>query len=151
MNEIFLNKLFCFLLLVGVVQSPSQVLLFATPRTGAHQASLSLTISWSLPKFMSTASVMPATHHILWCPLFLLPSIFPSIRDFSNSQSAVRNRWPKYGSLSFSISPFLCSYSWSFYHRSVVLFKQTTCCIYPLQSLSDICMLHFWAIVNNKP
>ena len=129
----------------------SQVHPFATPWAGALQASLSLTISWSLPKFMSTASVMPSSHLILWCPLFLLPSIFPSIRDFSNSQSAVCNRWPKYRSLNFSISSFYCNYSWSFYHRSIALFKQTTWYIYPLQSLSDICMLHFWTIVNNKP
>ena len=60
--------------------------------------------SWSLPKFMSFASVMPSGHLILWCPLLLLPSIFPSIRDFSN-ESAVHIRWPKYWSFSFSISP----------------------------------------------
>ena len=70
----------------------------------ARQASLSLIISRSLPKFMSIASVMPSSHLILWCPLLLLPSIFPSIRDFSN-KSAVHIRWPKYWSFSFSISP----------------------------------------------
>ena len=64
----------------------------------------SLTISRSLPKFMSVVLVMPSSHLILWCPLLLLPSIFPSIRDFS-SESAVRVRWPKYWSFSFSISP----------------------------------------------
>ena len=63
---------------------------------------LSLTISWRLPKFMSIALVMPSSHLILWCPLFLLPSVFPSIRDFSN-EPAVCIRWPKYWS--FSISP----------------------------------------------
>ena len=73
-------------------------------KTAAHQASLSLTISWSLPKFMSIASVMPTSHLILWCPLLLLPSIFPSTRDFSN-ELAVHIRWPKYWSFSFSISP----------------------------------------------
>ena len=57
---------------------------FVTPWTAACRASLSLTISWSLPKFMSIASVMPSSHLILWCPLLLLSSIFPSIRDFSN-------------------------------------------------------------------
>ena len=67
-----------------VVQSPSCVLLFATPWTAAHQASLSFTISQSLPKFVSTASVMPFSHLIL-SPLLLLPSIFPSIRDFNES------------------------------------------------------------------
>ena len=70
----------------------------------AHQASLSLTISWSSPKFMSIASVMPSSHLILCCPLLLLPSILPSIMDFSN-ESAVHIRWPKYWSFSFSISP----------------------------------------------
>ena len=66
---------------VVVVQSLSHVWLFVTPWTAARQASLSLTISQSLLKFMSIASVMPSNHLILWCPL-LLPSIFPSIRDF---------------------------------------------------------------------
>ena len=75
-----------------------------SPWTAAHQASLSLAISWSLPKFMSIALMMPSRHLILWCPLLLLPSVFPSIRDFS-SESAVRIRWPKYWSFSFSISP----------------------------------------------
>ena len=70
----------------------------------AHQASLSLTISQSLPKFIFIASVMPSSHLILWCPLLLLPSIFPSIWVFSN-ESAVHIRWPKYWSFSFSISP----------------------------------------------
>ena len=68
----------------------------------AHQASLSLTFSWSLPKFMFTASVMPSSYLILLRPLLLLFLIFPSIRDFSN-ESSVHNRWPKY--CSFSISP----------------------------------------------
>ena len=87
----------------------SHVQCFATPWTGAYQAFLSLTISWSLPKFISIASVMPSSHLILWCPLLLLPSIFPSIRDFSN-ESAVCIRWLKYWSFSFSISP---SYEYS--------------------------------------
>ena len=68
--------------------SPSPVRLFATPRTAARQASLSLTISQSLPTFMYIALMMPSSHLILWCPLLLLPSIFPSIRDFSNDFSA---------------------------------------------------------------
>ena len=88
--------------LLVVVQSPSHVRLFATPWTAALQASLSPTISWNLPKFMFIASVMPSSHLILWHPLFLLPSIFPSIRDFF-SESSVHIRWPKYWS--FSISP----------------------------------------------
>ena len=70
--------------------------------TAACQASLCLMISRSLLKFMSISSVMPI-HLILWCFLLLLPSIFPSFRDFSN-ESAVRIRWPKYGSFSFSFS-----------------------------------------------
>ena len=86
-----------------VAQSPSCVWLFATPWTAAHQASLVLTISQSLPKFMAIESVMPSCHLILWCPLLLLPSIFPSIRDFSD-ESFVHIRWPKYWSFSFSIS-----------------------------------------------
>ena len=79
------------------VQSLSCVQLFATPWTAAHQASLSITSSQSLLKFMSNESVMPSNHLILCCPLLLLPSIFPSIRVFI--------RWPKYWSFSFSISP----------------------------------------------
>ena len=70
---------------IVVVQSPSHVRRFGTPWTTAHQASLSLTISWSLPKFMSTASVMPSSHLILCRSLLLLPSIFPSIRSFPMS------------------------------------------------------------------
>ena len=74
-----------------------------TPWTAAHQASLSLIISWSMPKFMSVESVMPSNHLILCYPLLLLPSIFSSIRIFS--ESAVHIRWPKNWSFSFSISP----------------------------------------------
>ena len=85
------------------VQSLSRVRLSETPWIAAHQASLSITNSWSLPKLMSIESVMPSSHLILCCPLFLLPSIFPSIRIFSN-ESTLRIRWPKYWSFSFSIS-----------------------------------------------
>ena len=77
---------------------------FATPWTAAHQASLSITNSWSLPKPMSIESVMPSNHPILCRPLPLLPSSFPSIRVFSN-ESALRIRWPKYWSFSFNINP----------------------------------------------
>ena len=87
-----------------VVQSLCRVQLFVTPWTAAHQASLSFTISWSLLKLMSIESVMPSNHLILCCALLLLPSIFPSIRVFSN-ESALHIRWPKYWSISFSISP----------------------------------------------
>ena len=89
---------------LSVVQSLNCVHLFATPWTVAHQASLSFTVSQSLLKFMSIESVMPSNYLILCCPLLLLPSMFPSIRVFS-SESALRIRWPKYWSLSFSISP----------------------------------------------
>ena len=85
------------------VQSLSCVQLFATPWTAAHQASLSITNSRSPPKPMSIELMMPSNHLILYCPLLLLPSIFPSIRVFSNS--VLRIRWPKYWSFSFSISP----------------------------------------------
>ena len=79
-------------------------LTFATPWTAARQASLSITNSWSLLKLMSIESVMPSNHLILCRPLLLLPSIFPSVRIFSN-ESALCIRWPKYWSFSFSISP----------------------------------------------
>ena len=75
-----------------------------TPWTAAHQASLSITNSWSSPKLMSIESVMPANHLILGRPLLLLPSIFPSIRVFPND-SVLHIQWPKYWSFSFSISP----------------------------------------------
>ena len=86
------------------VQLLSHVRLFATPRTAACQASLSITNSWSPPKPMFIESVMPSNHLILCQPLLLLPSIFPSIRAFSN-ESALCIRWPKYWSFSFKISP----------------------------------------------
>ena len=79
------------------------VQLFATPWTAARQASLSITNSWSLFKFMSIESVMPSNHIILCHPLLYPPSIFPSIRVFS-SKSVLSIRWPKYWSFSFSIS-----------------------------------------------
>ena len=86
------------------VQSLSRVRLFVTPWTAAHQASLSITNSQSLLKLMPIELVMPSNHLILYHPLLLLPSIFPSIRVFS-SESALRIRWPKYWSFSFNISP----------------------------------------------
>ena len=86
------------------VQSLSRVRLFATPWTAAHQASLSITNSRSSLKLMSIELVMPSNHLILCCPLLLPPSIFPSIRVFSN-ESVLRIRWPKHWSFSFSISP----------------------------------------------
>ena len=87
------------------VQSLSCVWLFATPWTAACQAFLSITISWSLLKLMSFESVIPSNHLIFCRPLFLLPSIFPSLRVFSN-ELALHIRWPKYWSFSFSTSSF---------------------------------------------
>ena len=86
------------------VQLLNRVRLFVTPWTVARQASLSITNSRSLLKLMSIESVMPSNHLILCCPLLLPPSIFPSIRVFSN-ESPFHIRWPKYWSFSFSISP----------------------------------------------
>ena len=86
------------------LQSLSCVRLFANPWIAAHQASLSITNSWSPPKLMSIESVMPSSHLILCCPSLLQPSIFPTIRDFS-SESVLHIRWPKYWNFSFNISP----------------------------------------------
>ena len=86
-------------------QSLGRVQLFATPRTAACQASLSITNSWNLLKLMSIESVMSSNYLILCHPLLFLPSIFLSIRVFSN-ESALLIRWPKYWSFSFSISPY---------------------------------------------
>ena len=105
MSNIIFHLFMIFLsviLHISSVQSLSRVQLFATPWTTAHQASLSITNSQSLPKAMSM--VMPSNHLILCHPLLLPPSIFPSIRVFSN-ESALHIRWPKYWSFSFSISP----------------------------------------------
>ena len=86
------------------VQSPNHVWLFVTPWIATHQASMSITNSQSLLKLMSIELVMPSNHLTLCCPLLLPPSIFPSIRVFSN-ESTLCIRWPKYWSFSFSISP----------------------------------------------
>ena len=99
------------------VQSLSRVQLFATPWTAAHQASLSITNTWSLLKLMSIESVMPSNHLILCRPLLLLPSIFPNVGVFSN-ESVLHIRWPKYWSFSFNIShsnehPGLISFKWT--------------------------------------
>ena len=90
-------------LCVSSVQLFSRVQLFVTPWTAAHQASMSITNSQSLLKFTCIESVMPSNQLILCHPLLLPPSIFPSIRVFSN-ESALRIRWPKYWSFSFSFS-----------------------------------------------
>ena len=86
------------------VQLLSHVRLFVTPWTAACQASLSITNSQSLLKLMSIESVMPSNHLIVCCPFLLLPSIFPSVRVFSN-ELVLWIRWPKYWSFSFRISP----------------------------------------------
>ena len=92
------------LLQFSSVQSLSRVWLLATPWTAAFQASLSIINSWSPPKPISIESVMPSNHLILCCLLLLLPTIFSSVRVFSN-ESALCIRWPKYWSFSFNISP----------------------------------------------
>ena len=91
-------------LIFSSVQLFSHVLHFAIPWTAASQASLSITNSWSLLKLMSIELVMPFNHLTLCCPLLLLPSIFPSIRVFSN-ESVLHIRWPKYWSFNFNMSP----------------------------------------------
>ena len=96
-------KYWSFSFRINSVHSLSSVQLFTTPCSTAHQASLSITNSWRLLKFMSIESVMPSNHLILCCPLLLLPSIFSSIRVFFN-ESALRIRWPKNWSFSFNIN-----------------------------------------------
>ena len=88
---------------VSPVQSLSRVWLFVTPWTAERQASVSITNSWSLPKLMSTESVMPSSHLILCFSLLLLPAVPPSIRVFSN-EPTLHMRWPNYWSFTFSIS-----------------------------------------------
>ena len=94
------------------VQSLSRVWLFAAPWTTAHQASLCITNSWSLLRLMSVESVMPSSNLILCHSVLLLPSIFPSIRVFSN-ESVLCIRWPKYWSFSFNISLPMNTQDWS--------------------------------------
>ena len=96
------------------VQSLSHVWLFVTPWITAHQASLSITNSWSSLKLMSIKSVIPSSHLILCCPLLLLPPIPPSIRVFPN-ESNLCMRWPKYLSFSFNISPSNVDISFSLF------------------------------------
>ena len=114
-------KLFIF----SSVQLLSCVRLFATPWTAAHQASLSITNSKSPPKFMSIELVMPSSYLILCRPLLLLPSIFPSIRVFSN-ESALRIRWPEYWSFIFNFSP-------SNEHPGLVSFRMDWLDLLPVQ------------------
>ena len=104
LRNIFSSIFSVFIKPVQSVQSLSHVWLFATPWTAARQASLSITNSWNLLRLTPIELVMPSNHLILCCPLLLLPSIFPSIRIFSN-KLVLCIRWPKYWSFSFSISP----------------------------------------------
>ena len=108
------------------VQSLSCIRLFVTPWTSAHQASLSITNSRSLPRPMSIESVMPSNHLILRRSLLLLPSIFPSTRVFSN-ESALRIRWPKYWSFSFRINP-------SNEHPGLISFRMDWFCFTSIQN-----------------
>ena len=98
------DQSFCNRYQFSSVQSLSSVQLFASPRTSARQASISITNSQSLLKLMSIKLVVPSNHLILHHPLLLLPSVFPSLRVFSK-ESVLCIRWPKYWSFSFSISP----------------------------------------------
>ena len=93
------------------VQLLSRVQLFVIPWTATRQASRSITNSWSLLKLMSIELVMPSNHLILCCPLLILPSIFPSVRAFSN-ESVLWIRWPKCWSFNFSIIPSMNNQDW---------------------------------------
>jgi len=103
----YVSSPFQILLPIVVVQWLHHIWLFVTPGTAAHLTSLSFAISWSFLKLMLIESMIPSNHLILCHPLFLLLSIFPSIKVFSN-ESVLRIRWPKYWSFSFSISPCWC-------------------------------------------
>ena len=105
-----------------------------TPWITAHQASLSITNSWSLLKLMSIESVMPSNHLILCHPLLLPPSIFPSIRVFYN-ESVLRIRWPKYWSFSFNISP-------SNEHPGLLSFKMDWLDLLPVQGTLKSLLQH---------
>ena len=119
-----------------VVQPLSRVCLFVTPWTAACQPSLSFTISWSLLKLMSVELVMPLNHLLLCHPLLLLPSIFPSIRVFSN-ELALHIRWPKYWS--FSISPSseysgLISFRIDWFYHSLAFWLRSSVGLISLQT-----------------
>ena len=112
------------------VQLLSRVRVFATPWSAAWQASLSITNSWSLPKPISIELVMPSSHLIPCRPLLLLPSIFPSLRVFSN-ESALHIRQPKYWSFSFNISP-------SNEHPGLISFRMDWLDLLAVQGLSRV-------------
>ena len=112
----------------------------ATPWTTARQASLSITNCWSLSKPMSIESVMPSNHLILCHPLLLLPSIFPSIRVFSN-ESALHIKWPKYWSFSFNISP-------SNEHLRLISFRMDWLDLLAVQgTLKSLLFNHKWSTI----
>ena len=119
-----------------VVQLLSRVRLFVTPWTAPCQAPLSFTISQSLFKLVSIALVMPANHFIFCRPLFLPPSIFPSIRVFSN-QSVLPIRWPKYWHFSFSISP-------SKEYSRLISFRMDWCELLAVQGTLKSLLQHHW-------
>ena len=135
-HPIFVVSLNYSTVLFSSVQSLSRFWLFATPWTTAHQASLSITNSWSPPKPMSIESIMPSSHLILCRPLLLLPSISPSIRVFSND-STLHMRWPKYWSFSFSISP-------SKVIPGLISFRMDWLDLYDSAT-------HYWAYILRKP
>ena len=116
------------------MQSLSGVQLFATPWTAACQSSLSITNSWSLPKLMSIESVLQSNHLILCCPLLFLPSVFPSIRVFSN-ESTLHIRWPKYWSCSFKISPI-------YDHPGLISFRMDTLDLLAVQGTLNSLLQH---------
>ena len=119
---------------VSSVQSLSRVWLFATPWTAALQASLSITTSRSLLKLMSIESVIPPSHLMLCCLLLLLPSIFPSIRDFS-SELALHIRGPNYWSFSFNISP-------SSEHQGLISFRMDSLDLFAVQGTLKSLLQH---------
>ena len=131
------------------VLSLSHVQPFATPWITAHQASLSITNSWSSLKLMSIDSIMPSSHLILGRPLLLLPPIPPSIRVFSN-ESPLRMRWPKYWSFSFSIIPskeipgLIFRMDWHYTNNFLTSQKS----LY-LESFKASHVSHSWEAVNN--
>ena len=126
----------------SAVQSLSRVWLFAIPWTSEFQASLCISNCWSLPKPMSIHLVMPSNHLILCCPLLLLPSIFPSIRLFSN-ESALHIRWLKYWSFSFSISP-------SNEHPGLISFRMDCLDLLAVQGTLKSLLQHQFKSINSS-
>ena len=153
LTELLLCAMDCSRVVV-VVQLLNHVRLFVTPWTVACQASLSFTISQSLLKLMSIESVMPSNHLVLCRPLLLLPSMFPSIRVFSN-ESVLHIRWPKYCNFSFSISASneysgLISYRIDCFDpgQPSPCFILACFCLSPIQPACVPCYLHFAACLG---